>query len=411
MTNQRWARFTIYFGHGAMPTCVRGSTEYIPVGMRGRNYLYRLDFVEETMKGDFTRDTFDRAKHFSSVRMQQGRVQLDADWNEQEAILHHYLRTLTADLIGAHAGPAGGECGFLITPGREDMIISAGRYYVDGILCENERDCPYSNQPDYAPLEQEAYAVLKKSVAGTKWLAYLDVWERHVSYIEDDRIREVALGGPDTATRAKVVWQVKTIAIQPPLPTEERNKREMEQEIARTYFADIRYQLAQAARRDAVRGDQAIAVLHVKLRDVAAKLRAVRLRIGDPSASACDAPLFGLDGLSDAGLRARVKPNDVMPDPGITSPDSKYLGAENHLYRVEIHRAVSSGGVTTEWSFKWSRDNGSIASAAHVFGNQISVQYARGFEAGQWVELCDDTQELRSEPGTLVRLTRVEKIR
>ena len=47
------------------------------------------------MKGDFTRDTFDRTKHYSRVLMQQGRVTLDADWNEQTAILLHYL---------AHAG-------------------------------------------------------------------------------------------------------------------------------------------------------------------------------------------------------------------------------------------------------------------------------------------------------------------
>ena len=42
-------------------------------------------------------------------------------------------------------------------------------------------------------------------------LVYADVWERHITSIQDDRIREVALGGPDTATRAKVVWQVKVI--------------------------------------------------------------------------------------------------------------------------------------------------------------------------------------------------------
>ena len=34
-------------------------------------------------RGDFTRDTFNPLKHFSRVLMQQGRVQLDADWNEQ----------------------------------------------------------------------------------------------------------------------------------------------------------------------------------------------------------------------------------------------------------------------------------------------------------------------------------------
>ena len=52
------------------------------------------------MKGDFTRWTFDPQKRFSQVLMQQGRVQLDADWNEQTSILLHYLRTLAAHIIG-----------------------------------------------------------------------------------------------------------------------------------------------------------------------------------------------------------------------------------------------------------------------------------------------------------------------
>ncbi len=57
------------------------------------------------MKGDFSRDTFYPEKSFSRVLMQQGRVQLDADWNEQTSILLHYMRTLAADLIGQHGGP------------------------------------------------------------------------------------------------------------------------------------------------------------------------------------------------------------------------------------------------------------------------------------------------------------------
>ena len=94
------------------------------------------------MKGDFSRDTFDSVKHFSRVLQQQGRVQLDADWNEQTAIVLHYLRTLAADLIGPFAGPQGSS-GFEITRAagvdgpKNDFTIGAGRYYVDGILCEN----------------------------------------------------------------------------------------------------------------------------------------------------------------------------------------------------------------------------------------------------------------------------------
>src|SRR5215211_207030 len=136
------------------------------------------------MKGDFSRDTFDATRHFSRVLMQQGRVQLDADANEQTAILLHYLQTLAKDLIGEHGGPGKVDGtpgdGFKITPLLDannrpvtnDFAIVKGHYYVDGILCENDSDTArYTKQADY---------VLK---SGTS-LVYLDVWERHLTYLE-----------------------------------------------------------------------------------------------------------------------------------------------------------------------------------------------------------------------------------
>src|SRR5712691_9481833 len=87
-------------------------------------------------RGDFTRLTFDPLKHFSRVLLQQGRVQLDADWNEQIAILLRYLQALAADLIGRHGGPAD-HCGFEIgITGSGEFRIGPGHYYVDGIPCE-----------------------------------------------------------------------------------------------------------------------------------------------------------------------------------------------------------------------------------------------------------------------------------
>jgi len=84
------------------------------------------------MKGDFTRVTFDPARHFSRVLMQQGRVQLDADFNEQAAILLHYVRTLAADLIGPYGGPEGDNHGFGISFDDDgNLIIGKGRYYLD----------------------------------------------------------------------------------------------------------------------------------------------------------------------------------------------------------------------------------------------------------------------------------------
>src|SRR5947208_13910998 len=98
------------------------------------------------MKGDFTRDTFKPLKHFSRVLMQQGRVQLDADWNEHTAILLHFLRNVAADLIGQHGGPAN-QYRFRIGPiggVANDFGLGPGDYYVDGILCEIETSAPVS---------------------------------------------------------------------------------------------------------------------------------------------------------------------------------------------------------------------------------------------------------------------------
>jgi len=39
------------------------------------------------MSGDYSRKTFDPLRDFSGVLMQQGRVQLDADWNELVGII------------------------------------------------------------------------------------------------------------------------------------------------------------------------------------------------------------------------------------------------------------------------------------------------------------------------------------
>lgn len=81
-----------------------------------------------------------------------------------------------------------------------DLEIGAGRYYVDGILVENDAPQLLSQQPDLPEWTAPA--------PGT-YAAYLDVWERHLTAVEREELREVALGGPDTSTRARTVWQVR----------------------------------------------------------------------------------------------------------------------------------------------------------------------------------------------------------
>ena len=144
------------------------------------------------MKGDFSRVPFDPTKHYSGVLMQQGRVQTDADWNEQEAIQRRRTQVEARDVIGRCGAPkANAGFGIALTNGK--LTIGAGRYYVDGILCENEVDAlPFEAQPDL-PGAPDWTQVLAKANA-TLAVAYLDVWERHITPLDDPLLREVARG-------------------------------------------------------------------------------------------------------------------------------------------------------------------------------------------------------------------------
>ncbi len=380
------------------------------------------------MKGDFTRNTFDPAKHFSRVLMQQGRVTLDSDPNEQTEILLRYLRMLATDLIGPHAAPAVGG-GFTLSSVDGHLVISAGRYYVDGILVENEADCAFTSQPDYPLLEDDPILKETNDPTGKCYWIYLDVWERHITHLEDARIREVALGGPDTCTRSKVVWQVKALeaAASPkpaPAPGPQPAPPANAKEIAR--LKEMLEKLVNNAKSVKAKLDETTDPAKRKeLEDTLEKINAEMTDIekkvselsGQPSTRpvpevepvkeqmGCEKPLEGLVRLSDAALAARVDPGFQSDDPCILSPEAKYRGTENHLYRVEIH----TGGNGEAATFKWSRDNGSVATfwlASNGF--DLTVASGRGFSAGCWIELIDDSMELLGMRGYLVKVAKVE---
>ena len=98
------------------------------------------------MKGDFSRIRFTPEKNYTAVLQQQGRVALDADANEQTAIDAYLRDTTNVDLIGSHGAPAK-DAGFGIWIENGKIRIGRGRYYVDGILVENDRDRDYCDQP------------------------------------------------------------------------------------------------------------------------------------------------------------------------------------------------------------------------------------------------------------------------
>jgi hypothetical protein len=89
-----------------------------------------------SMKGDFTRFTFRPDKQYSSVRLQQGRVQLDADWNEQVDIHAYQLQTAQTAFFGDNGAPKA-QAGFKVGyDSQRGLTLSPGRFFVAGLLCE-----------------------------------------------------------------------------------------------------------------------------------------------------------------------------------------------------------------------------------------------------------------------------------
>lgn len=286
------------------------------------------------MNGDLTRHTFDPAKRYSSVRHQQGRTVLDADLNEQRDIELHDERSTRIDVIGEHGVPVAAP-GFELVPDGSDLQITAGRSYVDGIRLELDAPVLFSEQ-DHAPAIPEDDGL---------YLAVLDVFEIPVTAVGDPHLREVALGGPDTTTRTKVVWQVHLV----PVETEDE----------------------------------------------------------DPGCHTEFGPWDTLVGGSTGTLEVRLSAAADSDDPCSIPEDAGYRGLENQCYRVEVLTGnfdpTAPDGIdpTAEPTFVWSRDNGAIIAAWTAHPSSLELEVDRlgpggtfGLAPGDWVEILDDRHPL-----------------
>jgi len=367
--------------------------------------------MQGEFRGDFSRDSFDPIKRFSRVLMQQGRVQLDSDWNEQTDILLHYLRSLAADLIGPHGGS--GQPGFALTTTEADVdnlkdangealsadakrelksalresgfLIGIGRYYVDGVLSENDDYLGFTQQNGY-PFAASLTLDDVRDETGT-FLVFLDVWERHVTCNEDDDICEVALGGPDTATRAQLV---SAVVIPPP---GKDASRLYDQQLLRDGVKKL-----QDAQKATTNQQQAIDAARKNLNEFAEEVRVT------------------LNGLSRCSLRARAKISGLPEGDCNIQPEAQYRGPENQLYRVEIQRGGKAwdgktdgeepaGNANDAATFKWSRDNSSIYfPILSLQGDNVKVSTlgrdaSRSLQVNDWVEIVADNLTFQGQPG------------
>jgi hypothetical protein len=300
------------------------------------------------MAGDYTRMTFDPLLDRAMVLQQQGRVGLDADFNELVEMLERRVRVETRDFTGPAVVPATIPNSFEIKLTGSKLSIAPGRMYVDGLLAENHGYGkliyePVWDEPDYdgwTPLDKQPYlgSPVSPNVKGNQ-LVYLDVWQREQTYVEDQTMLESGLG-VDTCTRVQTVWQVKL------LPA----KRGMR--------------------------------------------------------CASNFPNFPPP-LSSGRLTSQANKPPAPTDPCAVAPVGGYRGLENRLYRVEIH----DGGDLNTATFKWSRDNGAVASVVSAVDDTskpqvITVQrlgrdQLLRFHQNDWVELLDDTHELDGKPGLI----------
>jgi uncharacterized protein DUF6519/parallel beta helix pectate lyase-like protein len=299
------------------------------------------------MKGDFTRSTFRPAKRYSRVLQQQGRVQLDADWNEEVEIERHLRETGLTDVIGRCGAPTDANGGGfrLVLDGDGDLAVTAGRLWVDGILCENLLPEGETSLKLVDQTEGDFPGFALPTAPG-RYLFYLDVWQRHLTALEDPEIREVALGGPDTATRTQTVCQVRWVAV------------------------------------DAGAGcDDDLPAFAAAAAAPTGRLRA-RTRPGDEGGPCVVPEAAGYTRLENQLYRVEVHEGGELG--GAPAPSFKW--------------SRDNGSVVTEWL---------ATSGQEVTVGSLGRDRVLTFTDARWVELGDDTHELDAAPGQLLEISSV----
>jgi hypothetical protein len=169
------------------------------------------------MSSDRARVSYDPTRKWRGLVAQQGRVTVEADWNEAAAIDAASDRRTTLDVVGPAGTPDGG---YEVTPVQVtgsppqgtlgDFTIGAGTLYLGGLRLDLDEPVTYSAQPDWLdhstdPLWENPAAAVPPPTPTSFELVYLLASEQEVSAVEDPALADVALGGPDTMQRQRIL--------------------------------------------------------------------------------------------------------------------------------------------------------------------------------------------------------------
>jgi hypothetical protein len=155
---------------------------------------------------DRARISYDKTREYRSVVAQQGRVTLEADVNEEAVIAGEALRYETIDIIGPTGTP---DNGYLVSvDAAGNLTVGPGIMYVGGWRMRFREPMPVADQPEW--IDQPPQAWTQNPKEGLYVIALL-VTEQEIQAVEDQALREVALGGPDTAARTRLMQHIVAV--------------------------------------------------------------------------------------------------------------------------------------------------------------------------------------------------------
>ena len=312
------------------------------------------------MGADLSRVRFDPLRDFAGVVLQQGRAAARRRLQRARRDPRpapaggdrrpHVVRPRPRPRRRRRGCPARRPTGSASHRDGGELTIGRGRMYVDGLLAENHG----VRRPTFDPLLAEAdrhRTTRPTSTSPTGRRPTPCPTAAPTSPTSTSGSARSPRRGPDlveiavgvdTTARTQTVWQVRL------LPTHRR-----------------RGQLRDRRRR------------HPRLggRDRA---------VGRPA-----------DGRHDRGRPSETTRATLPPTGG-------YRGLENQTYRVEIH----DGGAPGTATFKWSRENGSVANRSSRWSSRRRCGSPRSAgttccasTTGDWVEIIDDNAELDQTAG------------
>ncbi|GAA1553006.1 hypothetical protein GCM10009789_03180 [Kribbella sancticallisti] len=177
------------------------------------------------------------------------------------------------------------------------FAISSGTYQVDGLVVHTRGGrFPAATFPESDGFAWQGSPTPTPPLPGLTWVptageravAYLEVWERLITAVEDPGIREVALGETDTSVRTELIGQVKLAEVGAAIP--------------------VPGQIGQVMRA------------------------------------------FNAVETSGGELEVSVPTGTTTTDPCAVPQADGYSGDDNRLYRIEVHRGGSLAQLQLKWS-------------------------------------------------------------